>query len=382
MPEVRLSVAIMTHPRRLAMAEALAEKLGCRPAIAVDPVPDGPPSAMRSAIVAWGLAPAWATHHLVLQDDAQPMPGFLPAVEEAAAAHPEIPLALYEHWNSWNGAMARLALRCGRAGSELIPTQYVPTVALMMPRPLAADFVEFAVRLPAEFPDDESIAIFVRRRGLRGCLAVPNLVEHAGVESLMGNDRRDEERRSACFRDERPAAARPSGILRLAEVPILPFLRWGEPSAVVEVVPGRWSTISIPETLWGLGLDDEGPLWEGYARAVAALPAAAAGLAGAAGGRLLSSLWLTGYLEGAVLADLGVDPASDEAPRWSTRSLVLGGLRGRGLRQQLHRHLDALVRFSDLAIGAGARAPRGQRARTGAPAWEVAARRLPRRVAG
>ena len=83
-----------------------------------------------------------------------------------------------------------------------------------------------------------------------------------------------------------------------------------------------------------------------------------------------------------MLADLGVDPASDEAPRWSTRSLVLGGLRGRGLRQQLHRHLDALVRFSDLAIGAGARAPRGQRARTGAPAWEVAARRLPRRVAG
>jgi hypothetical protein len=89
---------------------------------------------------------------------------------------------------------------------------------------------------------------------------------------------------------------------------------------------------------------------------------------------------VTGYLEGAVLTDLGVDPASDEAPRWSTPSLVLGGLGGRGVRHQLHRHLDALVRFADLAIDLGATAPRGQRTRTGA-AWQLEVRRKPRPVA-
>ncbi|TMC09011.1 MAG: hypothetical protein E6J41_11565 [Chloroflexi bacterium] len=373
MTEIRLSVAIMTHPRRLAMAEALAERLGCQPAIALDPEPDGPPSSSRSAAVAWGLAPAWATHHLVLQDDAQPAPGFLPAVREAVAAHPEIPVSLYAHWNSWNGALARLALRCGRAGSELIPTEHVPTVALVMPRPLAADFAGFAARVPAEVPDDEAVSIFARRHGLRGCLVVPNLVEHAGVESLAGNDRRDEERRSACFLPERPSPA--AGILRVAEVPVLPFLRWGEPAAVVEDVPGRWITVSGPEALWALGLDEE-PLWDGCARAVAALPAAAAGLAAAASGRLLSSLWLTGYLEGAVLADLGADPTA-AGVRSSTRSLVLGGLGGRGVRDQLRRHLDALVGLADRATELGAAAPRGERIRMRA-AWQLEVRRKPR----
>jgi hypothetical protein len=364
MSAVRLSAAVMTHPRRLALAGALARSLEDLPSVAVDPDPDAPPAALRSAILAWEAVPEWATHHLVLQDDALPARDLLATAAAAAERLPDAALAFYTHWFSWNGARTRIAARAGRGWCELISGEYLPTVALLLPRAAALEFASFARSAPGSPPDDETMAVFVRRRRLSAYVSVPNAVEHADVASLVAAGSRIGQHHSACFVPDLPDGARPSGTLGLAEVPFLPHLVLGEVSSVTEILPGVWSPTHWLDACWGLGLD-EGPVWDGYAAATGALPSAGREVAGAAGGRLLSSLWLAAYLEGAVSGDLpGPAPADDaETVARATGSLVRGGLAGRLPEAVLLRHLDVLAGFAGAAARAGRRAQRGERAR-------------------
>jgi hypothetical protein len=363
MGAIRLSVAIMTHPRRVAMAAALARSLHGLPSLAVDPEPDGPPSALRSAVPAWDAVPEWATHHLVLQDDVLPAPDLLATARAAAEELPDAALAFYTHWSSWNGARTRVAARAGRGWSELIRDEYVPTVALLLPRPAALDFAGFARTLPAVAPDDEAMAIFVRRQRLPAYVRVPNAVDHgAGVTTLAGDGFPARPHRSACFLPAARDGSRPAGILRGAEVPFLAHLALGEVSVMSEALPGLAGAGHWLDACWGLGLDER-LVWDGYHRSSGGLPADARGVMAASGGRLLSSLWLTAYLEGAVCSDLPGPAPEPEVARRATESLVLGGLVGRLPEPVLRSHLDGLTAFADAAILAGGQAPRGERTR-------------------
>src|SRR4051794_21448311 len=101
MAAVRLSAVVMTHPRRLAAARALAARhpdLDLR--LVVDPRPDAPPNALRTARAAWKAVAAGATHHLVVQDDMLLADGIGALLTRAATALPGQVLSLFTEWGS------------------------------------------------------------------------------------------------------------------------------------------------------------------------------------------------------------------------------------------------------------------------------------------
>ena len=136
-PEVRLSAVVMTHPRRRAAAEALRDlhpdlDLG----IVVDPDPDGPPDALRTARLAWSAVRDDATHHLVVQDDMRLIDGFAAHAARAAAAMPGQVLCFFTEWGSRTSHALRLATLEGASWVPVIDP-YVPTTALLLPAEVA-----------------------------------------------------------------------------------------------------------------------------------------------------------------------------------------------------------------------------------------------------
>ncbi|WP_218922737.1 hypothetical protein [Streptomyces vietnamensis] len=108
MTTTHLSSAVMTHPVRLAQAKELVARLGLDHLV-VDPDPDGPPSALRTALLAWAAADPGAGHHLVVQDDVDAPAELLEIVARAAARFPDEALVHYTNRHARNGAAARLA---------------------------------------------------------------------------------------------------------------------------------------------------------------------------------------------------------------------------------------------------------------------------------
>ncbi|MFG2525424.1 hypothetical protein [Streptomyces sp. NPDC048527] len=93
-PKPHVSSAVMTHPVRLVQAQHLAARLRLD-GLAVDPDPQGPPSALRTALVAWSAAAPGASHHLVVQDDVDAPAELLEIVTRAAARFPDEALVFY-----------------------------------------------------------------------------------------------------------------------------------------------------------------------------------------------------------------------------------------------------------------------------------------------
>ncbi len=195
----------MAHPRRLSTAHSLAESVGAE--VVADPLPDAAPSPLRTAVLAWGSAPSAATHVLVLQDDVRLTAGFVTRAAQAARTFPDAAIAFYANWDSYNGAVVRLAASAGARWVTSVGNEYTPCLALLLPARYATGFAAFAIPLLAEMrEDDKAMARYLRREGVRTILSVPALVEHQGEISIANNDRR-ELRRAACFM----AAAPPLG---------------------------------------------------------------------------------------------------------------------------------------------------------------------------
>ncbi|MET9426634.1 hypothetical protein [Streptomyces sp. NPDC003036] len=198
-----ISAAVMSHPRRQAEAARLAEALGrWHTEVALDPRPDGPPTTLRTAWAAWAAIRPGATHHLVLQDDVELCRDFAERVEAAAREHPDTPLAFYANWDSWNGAATRAAAFAGARWVPAVPGEWIPTLALLLPRRDVEDLLSATHPDRAEpEPDDVVLARELRARGRRVLISVPHLVEHTGQPSLVGNDLYGP-RHSACFADD------------------------------------------------------------------------------------------------------------------------------------------------------------------------------------
>jgi hypothetical protein len=334
----------MAHPVRRSVAETLIARLGGTPDLVLDPAPTAPPSALRTALAAWRAIGEGASHHLVLQDDAQPAPGFLDCAAAAAEARPDAVLCFYAHWASRNAAMTRMAARHGRAWGELVPTEYVPTVAALMPAEVVAGFLAFAGERD-EGPDDELLSEFLRASGAEAYVAAPNLVEHADLPSLVGNEDQGR-RRSACFVGSCVPHRDASGVLRLAETAGLSQYWGGEPLCVATE---SWGLMPWCDMARRLGID-EPRLWSGFAAAQERLPASVRELLAAGNGRPISSLWITAYLEGALA---GAAASSNPAVlRDATERMVAGGLSRLPLELS-QPGLAALADFAELAIAAG-----------------------------
>lgn len=204
-----LSIGIQTHELREPLALELAEMIDRPCELVFDPAPRGTPSPWRTYRHALETTPTDATHRLVIQDDAIPCLGFVPALERAIAARPDDLLVLFvggmptEH--------ARTLLRACEAGSRwaaLNSARWCPAVAVVWPTGLIGEFLAFTDkrrwgdRLTA---DDEIIGRWCRVAGRQPLATVPSLVQHPDdIPSLNGRRQangRDPTRVAACFID-------------------------------------------------------------------------------------------------------------------------------------------------------------------------------------
>lgn len=355
---VRLSVAVMTHPARLAQAQRLAGKLGgTNVTVACDPAPEQGPATLRTARVAWQHVAADATHHLVVQDDVQVRPNFLTRVAEAAADHPQHALAFFAEWGSATANAVRLAALRG-AGWAPVVDHYVPTQALVLPAVVAREVDGFLAGLAPDTPDDIALRDLLLRRGIPAVVTVPNLVQHADVPSLIGNSPMGL-RHAVCYEpgladagvDGGPELGMPAG---------LPYFSWWDRAAEFRVWdrPGAttWRSHPLDDFFGALELTAE--------QARHSLPGAA-GRLGADGpdripvpAQALTDLWLTGFAIGL----LAVDGSGEQhriqpirpAATVAVQSLAPGALRLMIDPGTLSKWTDRFAAFVTAAVLAGA----------------------------
>ncbi|MEU3308914.1 hypothetical protein [Nocardiopsis sp. NPDC006832] len=291
-PPPSVSAVVMTHPDRAERASLLAERTGLpRAGVATDPEPDGPPTALRAARVAFGAAALHRTdHHLVLQDDARLADGFAGTLGTILAAHPGSPVSLFVEWGSRTAVLARWAVFTG-AGAVPVVNPYAPIVALVLPRGLSVELARFLEDTELSgVPGDRAVLRFMRERGLAPLVAVPNPVEHEDHPSLVGNDTQGP-RRSVCFA---PGPVRHRG--GVLEPPrALPFLRWNLGTPVLvdldHDVPEAHRPLAAVLAGWGTSEED----------LATALKAHHGGLSGVIPEPYLTSVWHTAVADGAIL---------------------------------------------------------------------------------
>lgn len=199
-PQIQLSTVVMHHPARRAVLPGVLDSCAdLAPVVVTDPDPDGPPSPLRTAKVAWAAIPPGTTHHLVLQDDVRAVPLVGDALRAAVAAHPDRGIALYVHWHNLpNAYYVRRAVAAGSPWAPVCPT-WVPTTGLVLPADTARDLAAYLRSFPDELRhDDDVITRFVAEHGVRVLATVPHLVDHVGDASVAGNDE-DGHRHAAVF---------------------------------------------------------------------------------------------------------------------------------------------------------------------------------------
>ncbi|WP_460753733.1 hypothetical protein [Nocardiopsis oceani] len=350
-----VSASVMTHPSRAASARKVAASTGLpRSGVALDPRPDGPPTALRGARVAFGETARYdTTHHLVLQDDARLADGFAGTVDRYLAAHPEAAVSFFVEWGSRTATLARWAVFTG-AGAVPVVNPYVPTVALALPSELSAELGRFLEREAADGePDDRAVLRFVRRAGAASLVAVPNPVEHEDLPSLVGNSGHGA-RRSVYFAPG-PVATIEAAVLEPPRP--LPHLNWTTGQAVLVDL-----TDDVPEA--HVPLAEALASWGATEAGLAAALAAQAG-AGPLGALVpephLTSVWHTAVANGAVLEGRwpgvvgGLRARLGEASvEGVLASLVPGALRTRVSTEKLAEHRREVVELALAALEFGA----------------------------
>ncbi|MEV4397342.1 hypothetical protein [Nonomuraea sp. NPDC049607] len=310
--DVVLSATIMAHPRRRADALALRARhpeMGFT--LALDPDPGGPSSALRTARVAWGMARADATHHLVVQDDARLCAGFLPLVRQAIGLRPRDAICLFTEWGSDSSYNVRLAALGGSTFAQVVD-HYIPTVALVLPADAAR---EFAGRSLPDIPEDDiALRHFLDEKGLSQVVLVPNLVDHLGGESLRGNAAMGE-RRAACFLPAPRGTGWSRHVVAPAVLPVLSTMDGGIPRCLVRGDHGGWARRDAFHVLRSHGVDAQAVISQGKD-----VVEGHAGL-GQKQRNLFFGLWLTGYSLGLIARTAAHARSGPPAGPEVTRSL-------------------------------------------------------------
>jgi hypothetical protein len=181
--EVRLSVAIMAHPSRETAARALSAALS---ATIVWDEGNGEADTGYRALAA---SEPGATHHLVVQDDAEPVDGFLEHARRAIAAYPEFLVSFYLGAGLPFWPQERLAVataKADRLGTAWIATNYAHGVALAVPTFDIPGLRGWYYTGEAQrHLYDQRVAHYFLRRGQPVMNAWPSLVEHGDGPSLV-----------------------------------------------------------------------------------------------------------------------------------------------------------------------------------------------------
>lgn len=172
-----------------------------------DPDPAGPRQPWRTYRLALETTPEWATHRVILQDDAYPCDNFGPLLRGAVAAQPNslVILCLCDR-PTYLAQRAQRSYAAGRAWLACDRYQWVPVIGLVWPVALvwkALRWVE-AQKWPREFmADDEIVGRFAKANRERVVATVPSLVQHPDLcPSLIGKRTRSGGRVAAIFYDD------------------------------------------------------------------------------------------------------------------------------------------------------------------------------------
>jgi hypothetical protein len=323
--EVRLSTVIMAHPRRRAAAQRLSEAHPDLAAdVVTDPAPQGPPSALRTARLAWQAVRPDATHHLVLQDDAVLAPGFADSVAALVAERPLAAVSLFSEWGSRTANAIRAAALLGHAWAPVVD-DYLPSVALVLPADLALGFEEYAeAKATPEATDDVTLLEYLS--GVEKTVPVAGPVDHANPPSLVGNDVMGP-RSAACLA---PRTAPLGAGSTLPAMTTVPYFCWWEQLAVAYVKdpqsPDGWRREPAEEALLGRGIGRDQVL--DALRAALDTVQHRQFIHDRVSDVLLAEVWTTAYTLGVVTQELGGAPDLARTPaRAALATLAPGGLR-------------------------------------------------------
>ncbi|TCO44789.1 NAD-dependent epimerase/dehydratase family protein [Actinocrispum wychmicini] len=295
---VRLTGAVMAHPRRTASAETLISSAPFLDLV-LDPDPSGPPTGLRTSMRAWSSVPAGSTHHLVLEDDAQLCEGFRDQAERAVAAAPDAAIVLFTAWGSRNGAVVRLGALSGARWATPV-AEYTANVALILPAAVGEGFADYARAHGGTWPDDVILARYLKSLGVPTYLTVPNLVEHGEFPSISGNDRHGL-RLSACH--SAVPADTDWSLDNLIEPDAVPFFKFGVAQCTVRSAD-RWLTVGTDRGSRKLGVDVDRCETE-FDRAKPAIPLPP--------GRL-AAFWRTAYTLGLLTTRYAATAISPDDP--------------------------------------------------------------------
>lgn len=178
-----ISFAVVAHQTRLTEAAQLAHTLG-----AVITLDDGSIGADRNHLRAWAdtstLDSDWA---VVVEDDAEPVPGFLEQAEQALAVAPEPVVSLYLGQSRpprWQERIAPAIRHADRTGSCWITAVHtIHAVALAIHADLREDWLDFAHANP--LPIDERMSAWCVAREHRVAYSWPSLTDHADGPTLI-----------------------------------------------------------------------------------------------------------------------------------------------------------------------------------------------------
>ncbi|MFI9362279.1 NAD-dependent epimerase/dehydratase family protein [Kitasatospora sp. NPDC053057] len=349
--QVRLSGAVMSHPKRAAEARRLADAdPRGRVRVVMDPEPDGRPTALRVAPLSWSCVAPDATHHLVLQDDVVLAEGFYEHAERAAAAAPGEAIALYAGWEARNGAVARLAALTGEPWAYTLQ-EHVPCQALILPAEAARGYAAFQQEHGGGWPYDVVVQRYLNAIGMPVRFCTPSTVQHDDLPSLAGNTYHGF-RQATLFTGE---AGRADADGPCPRFPVVPFYQYGD--ARCAVLRGtEWEYLETERHLARDGLLDAC-----LAALRAAGPDAAAGLPDGAG----RAVWLTAFALGTVTAD-----APEPDPQLAAavmETLGPGGLCEEFTAAELLAMAPAVRDLALTALAAGRRAGADPAVRTARP---------------
>lgn len=195
---IRLSGAIMAHPKRAAWAEELSADTG------LPIVWDRVQSVWETASRAWRAHDPDATHHVVLQDDAVVCRDFVPSVEAfLKAVPPGVPSVLSVIDYRLHGDRRRFeeavaaGVRVWRAFTS------VHAVGMVLPTRDIEAALAFGDQLDRVTHDDFKLRSFYRQRGIKFAFPVPGLVQHRHSDEspslLPGHDDKFHDRTSSTF---------------------------------------------------------------------------------------------------------------------------------------------------------------------------------------
>jgi hypothetical protein len=181
-----ISYAVVGHEQRLIAATELAKSIG-----AVLSVDDGTAGVHGNHCRAWQLTAAtpnlWST---VLEDDAEPVPGFLEQAESALTVAPAAVVSLYLGRTRPAHLQHQISSALHRADHEdahwITADTVLHGVAVAMHSSLRDDWLDFASQdHGTRYPVDELMGVWCRARGHRVAYTTPSLVEHGDAPSLV-----------------------------------------------------------------------------------------------------------------------------------------------------------------------------------------------------